>query len=210
MEFNGVDNPYAIKTIHNNTDLNVEDLIVTHNKRKSTRLKVYNKIYSKCCNKLKYINDVLLERECYFSTPGFSWELPLYQPKAALGFVMVKLRGKGFDVKYVDNDKIYINWNKLVESAMNDNYPASKLNADGISVDIADTTVPKPTNIPLKDERFNKFDIEGCGGDCCKNGNGNGGDSSHSTPKVSKQQKLELARQQQQYRIKNMLNRKHY
>ena len=191
----------------NNDDLNVEDLIVTHNRRKHTRLKIYNKIYTKCCNKIKYINDVLLERECYFSTPGFVWELPLYQHKAALGFVMIKLRGKGFDVKYANNNKIYINWNKLVESAMNDSYPASKLNADGITMDIADTTVPKPTNVSVKDDRFHKFETEGCGGDCCTNKKGKSrGEITHQ----SKKRKLEMARQQQQHKIKNMIKYRHY
>lgn len=188
-------------------DINVEQLVVTHNRRKGTRLKVYNEIYSKCCNKIKYINDVLLERECYFSIPTFRWGLPFYQHKAALGFIMIKLRGKGFDVHYVNDDQMYINWNKLVESAMTDNYPA-RLTADGIDIDFADTTVPKPTNIHLKDERFNKLEMEGCGGECCSNKKIHA--QSKETKQTSKSQRLELARQQQQSRIKNMLRHKKY
>lgn len=190
----------------NDNDINVEQLVVTHNRRKDTRFKVYNEIYGKCCNKIKYINDVLLERECYFSIPTFRWGLPFYQHKAALGFIMIKLRGKGFDVHYTSDDQVYINWNKLVETAMNDNYPARQMTADGISMDIADTTVPKPTNIAVKDERFNKLETEGCGGECCTQKQIHS--KSQESKRVSKRQRLELARQQQQSRIKNMLRYK--
>lgn len=188
-----------ISTNQKLTDIDVDDLITTHNTRKRTRLKVYNEIYSKCCNKIKYINDVLLERECKFTIPRFRWGLPLFQHKAALGFVMIRLRGKGFDVKYIDNDKIYINWNKLVESVVNDSYPAIKYSADGIRIDVADTTVPKPSNI--KDERFNKMEQEGCGGECCK---AKKQDLKKNRP-IIKKQRLELARQQQQSKIRHML-----
>lgn len=183
-------------------DIDVTQLVTKHNKRKDTRLKIYNDIYAKCCNKIRYINDVLFERECYFSIPTFKVGLPLYQHKAALGFVMIKLRGKGMDVSYVNNDTIYINWNKLIENAMNDNYPAYKLSADGIDIDVADTTVPKPDNIPSKDDRFDKVEAFGCSGECCVK-------KDTSEPKsFSKTQRLEMARQQQQYRIEYLLHNK--
>lgn len=188
--------------------LNVNQLVITHNRRKDTRQKVYNDIYKKCCNKIKYINDVLLERECYFSIPTFRWGLPFYQHKAALGFIMIKLRGKGMDVHYTNEGQIYINWNKLVEEAMNDNYPARQMTADGIPMDIADTTVPKPTNISMKDERFHKLEMEGCGGECCTTKKNHA--NSTEVKRVSKKQRLELARQQQQDRIKNMLRYKKF
>jgi hypothetical protein len=193
----------------NSDDLNVADLVITHNKRKDTRLKVYNQIYQKCVNKIKYINDVLLEREAYFSIPTFRWGLPFYQHKAALGFIMIKLRGKGFDVHYVDDGTIYINWNKLVETAMNDSYPARQLaSADGIAMDIADTTVPKPSNIAIKDDRFHKLETEGCGGECCTEKKITSMDPQHK--RVNKKQRLEAARQQQQSRIRDMLKYKNY
>lgn len=196
----------------NRGDIDVNDLIVTHNKRKDTRLKIYDEIYKKCCNKIKYINDTLLERECYFSIPRFRWGLPLYQHKAALGFIMIKLRGKGFDVKFVESyeNSIYINWHKLVEQAMNDSYPGRfehRQDADGISMDIADTTVPKPDNIPVKDERFQKLAHEGCGGDCCKTKNASFEDHTKSRG-ATRKQRLELARQQQQHRIQDLLRYK--
>lgn len=183
-------------------DIDVTQLVTTHNKRKDTRLKIYSDIYSKCCNKIRYVNDVLFERECYFSIPTVRWGLPLYQHKAALGYVMIKLRGKGMEVSYDSDNTLYINWNKLIESAMNDNYPAYKMSTDGIEMDIADTTVPKPDNIPSKDERFDKLENLGCGGDCCKE------KSSNEVKPLSKNQRLEIARQQQQYKIENLLHRK--
>ena len=189
-------------------DINVEDLVITHNKRKDTRLKVYNQIYSKCINKIKYINDVLLERDCNFSIPAFRWGLPFYQHKAALGFIMIKLRGTGFDVHYINEDQIYINWNKLVETAMNDTYPARNYTADGIPMDFGDTTVPKPSNISLKDERFHKLEMEGCGGECCTQKKISSQDPERK--RVTKKQRLENARQQQQSRISNLLKYKKY
>lgn len=183
-------------------DIDVTQLVTTHNKRKDTRLKIYSDIYSKCCNKIRYVNDVLFARECYFSIPTVRWGLPLYQHKAALGYVMIKLRGKGMEVSYDSDNTLYINWNKLIESAMNDNYPAYKMSTDGIEMDIADTTVPKPDNIPSKDERFDKLENLGCGGDCCKE------KSSNEVKPLSKNQRLEIARQQQQYKIENLLHRK--
>lgn len=193
----------------NSDELNVADLVHTHNKRKNTRLKTYERIYRKCENKIKYINDVLLERETFFNISPFEVGLPIYQHNAALGFIMIKLRGKGFDVHYADDGSIYINWNKLVETAMNDSYPARQLtNADGIAMDIADTTVPKPSNIALKDDRFHKLQTEGCGGECCTEKKISSLDPTKK--KINKKQKLEAARQQQQNRIQNMLKYKNY
>lgn len=209
----------------NNDDINVEDLVHTHNRRKNTRQKIYDEIYSKCVHKIKYINDILLEKECYFSIPSFRWGLPFYQRRAALGYIMIKLRGKGFDVHYVNKgveydqdpyqqygdtnaDTIYINWNKLVESVMNDKYPARQLNADGIDMDIADTTVPKPSNVNVKDDRFTKLETEGCGGECCEVKKIQSRDPERK--RITKKQKLEMARQQQQNRIQNMLKYKNY
>jgi hypothetical protein len=190
-------------------DINVENLVITHNRRKDTRLKVYNKIYTKCVNKIKYINDVLLERDCYFSIPHFRWGLPFYQHKAALGFIMIKLRGKGFEVKYVNDDAIYINWNKIVESAMNDSYPARHLaSIDGVEMDIGDTTVPKPSNVTMKDDRFHKLEMEGCGGECCQDKKIQAQDPERK--RVTKKQHLEIARQQQQSRIQDLLRYKNY
>lgn len=184
-------------------DIDVPALVTTHNKRKDTRLKVYKTIYSKCCAKIKYINDVLFEKECYFNIPTFRWGLPLYQHKAAIGYVMICLRGKGMDVKYLNDNTIYINWSKLIENAMNDAFPARNLDTiDGLNMDVADTTVPKPTNITLRDERFDKFEAEGCGGECCK-------EKIQEKPKqISKSQRLEYARQQQQYKINDLIRRK--
>jgi hypothetical protein len=184
-------------------DIDINSLVTTHNKRKDTRLKVYKDIYSKCCIKIKYINDVLFERECYFSVPAFRWGCPAYQHKAALGYVMICLRGKGMDVRYLNDDTIYINWSKLIDNAMNDAFPARNLDTiDGLNVDTADTTVPKPTNITLRDDRFDKIAMEGCGGDCCK-------EKESEKPKVlNKSHRLELARQQQQYKINNLIRRK--
>jgi hypothetical protein len=121
---------------------------------------------------------------------------------------MIKLRGKGFDVHYVNDDQIYINWNKLVETAMSDNYPARSLTADDINMDIADTTVPKPDNISLKDERFHKLETEGCGGECCIEKKIQSYDPGRK--RITKKQRLEMARQQQQSRISNLLRYKKY
>lgn len=206
-----------------NNDIDVNQLVTRHNKRKDTRLKIYSDIYAKCCAKIKYINDVLFERECYFNIPNVRWGLPLYQHKAALGFVMIRLRGKGMDVHYVNEDTLYINWNKLIEGAMNDAYPAYRIGefdtVDGIINNglegIADTTVPKPSNISgglpslttmnmYKDDRFDKIETMGCTGDCCKE------KQTEEAKQPNKKQKLEIARQQQQHKIENLLIRNKY
>lgn len=188
-------------------DINVDELVTRHNKRKDTRLKIYSDIYAKCCAKIKYINDVLFERECYFNIPHVRWGLPLYQHKAALGFVMIRLRGKGMDVHYVNENTLYISWNKLIESAMNDAYPAYKIGTtEGILDEsgIGDTTVPKPTNIPYKDDRFEKLEATGCTGECCVSKTVN--KPTHD-PTPTRKQRLEIARQEQQYKIENLLIR---
>lgn len=183
----------------NSDDINVSELVTTHNTRKQTRMKTYMEIYSKCCSKIKYVNDVLLKRECIFSIPSVTWGLPYYQHKAALGFIMIKLRGKGFNVKYANNDAIYINWEKIVDEIMNG--PRKDRMSNTSELGIADTTVPKISNIKYKDERFQKLGKNGCEGDCCKN----------ETKKISKiqhtKQNLEYARQQQQQKIIKMLKK---
>ena len=92
------------------------DLIDTHTRRRNQRAKVYEKVYPKCCQRIRHANDILYAKECTFNVPTLElWGgTPLYQVNAVIGDIMIRLKQKGFDVRYLPPDGSFINWKKAV------------------------------------------------------------------------------------------------
>lgn len=179
----------------NTRDIDPLELIETHDRKKQFRIQIYEDIYSKCCQKIRYVNDVLYKKECTFNVPEVRWGLPRYHIHAVLSYILIKLRGKGFHVAYIPPTQIYINWRKIVDTLSS---PSPVV----YEFDLKESTVPKPTNTKLGgDERFERLERDGCGGDCCTK-------SSPKKKHISRKQRLELARQRNQEEIKSILRSK--
>lgn len=171
--------------------INPLDLIETHTKKKEARLKIYEEIYEKCCQKIYYVNNTLYGKECKFEVPYVRWGLPFYHINAVLLYIMIKLRGQGFKVRTLPPNAIHIDWHNILETfsapmefkfEMDEPERTGTPNIKSVSV--------------VGDDRFDDLDKNGCGGDCCKK---------RPEKPVSKKQRLELERQRQQDEIKSVL-----
>jgi len=174
--------------------INPLDLIDTHNKKKEARIQIYEEIYEKCCQKIRYVNDVLYAKECTFSIPFVRWGLPFYHMNAVVLYIMIKLRGLGFRVSHMNENKIYISWQNIVQSLSNPMEFRFEMD------EVEKTATPEKEAITFGgDERFDHLEKHGCGGDCCK--------KNPKRDKLSRKQRLELERQRQQDEIKSVLTK---
>ena len=173
--------------------INPLELIDTHNKKKEARIQIYEEIYEKCCQKIRYVNDVLYAKECTFSIPFVRWGLPFYHINAVILYIMIKLRGLGFRVTHINENQIFISWKNIVQSL-------SSPMEFRFEMDEVETTTPEKKTVDFGgDERFDHLEKHGCGGDCCK--------KNPKKDKLSKKQRLELDRQRQQDEIKSVLTK---
>jgi hypothetical protein len=181
-------------------DIDVGQLVQSHSRRKEQRQQVYEMVYRKCCHRIRYANDVQYVKECYFRVPEIQlWNgIPRYEIKAVIAYVMIKLKQKGFDVKFQPPDGVMVNWERLVaKQAKTANVPAEiRFPVDEI------TTKAKPLDqMATVAERLMKLP---CKSDCCS-----GPDSMPGGAlKVSREARLEEERKRQQEEIDKLISRR--
>ena len=173
-----------------NKGINPLELIETHNKKKEARIQIYEEIFQKCCEKIKYVNDTLYGKECKFTVPFVRWGLPFYHMNAVVLYVMIKLRGLGFRVTHLQQNVIYISWQSIVQNFSN---PMEF----SFEMDEIQPNVEAKVETFGGDERFDHIEKHGCGGDCCK--------KNTQPKKINRKQRLELERQRQQDEIRGVL-----
>ena len=180
-------------------DINTSDLVDSHTRRKNQRAKIYERVYRKCCQRIRYTNDVLYAKECMYKVPEVQlWGgIPNYQVNAVLSYMMLRLKQKGFDVKYVPTDSIYISWERVVAG---DSKVAVESNIIRYELDEVQTTVPKQLDyVATPRERLMH---EGCNRDCCVGPNAN------QPRKLSRKDQLEMERKKQQIEIDKVIKEK--
>lgn len=113
---NRLGNPFGGAADAIGDDINVGDLVGAHNYRREQRAQVYEMMYRKCCSRIRHANDIQYSREVIFYVPEVQlWNgVPRYQINAVIGYIMIKLKQKGFDVKFQAPNAILINWERLV------------------------------------------------------------------------------------------------
>lgn len=94
----------------NEDDISLSNLYRKRFDREKTRLETYQQIYRKVMNKIMFVNNVYEGTEYLYSVPPFISGKPLFDARSCVAFVMVKLKKKGFIVKYVHPNLIYVNW----------------------------------------------------------------------------------------------------
>lgn len=174
-------------------DISTNDLLDTHTKRRNQRVKVYERVYRKCCQRIRHANDILYAKECIFKVPELElWGgTPLYQVNAVIGYIMLRLKQKGFDVRYLPPDSVMIDWKKAVNGDV-----AFKSDVIRYELDELNTSVPKLDHVATIRERLIH---EGCKGECCSN------DPNKPPKLVNKKQQLELERRKQQLEIDRVI-----
>ena len=176
-------------------DINVSDLVDVHKKRREQRQQIYEMVYRKCCQRIRYANDVQYVRECSFRVPEIQlWNgIPRYECKAVIAYIMIRLKQKGFDVKFEAPDGIMINWARIVANN-HQSGPSKEINLR-VGFDESVSTVP---HLETSKERL-YHDIATCKNECCSKKNPRYRDY------VSNSAKKELEMRNQQDEIERLI-----
>lgn len=97
------------------SDINVEELSNVHNRRVQARAEIYDKMYKRCWERIKRLNNRFYAKDMVFRLPPMQPGYPLYNTKCCLAYIVIKLRQQGFFAKYVEPNSIYISWKTLLE-----------------------------------------------------------------------------------------------
>lgn len=178
-------------------DINTSDLLDSHIRRRNQRAKICERVYRKCCQRIRHANDVLYAKECLYKVPPVQlWGgVPTYQVPVVVGYIMIRLKQKGFDVRYLPPDGVQISWKKAVSGDTFTKFDTTvKYELDEIA-----SAGPKLSHLATAQERMLH---EGCKGECC------GGDLGRPQRVVNKKQLLELERRKQQLEIDRLIQQK--
>lgn len=162
-------------------DIDVNELVGAHNKRKQQRTQICEMVYRKCCNRIRYAKEVQYVKECYFKVPEVQlWGgVPSYNLNQVVGYIMIRLKDKGFDVKFIPPDGVLINWGRIVNrnakpttviqsnSFFEEGLPAVEAPEKVIryELDEIDTRPRKPRGEDATP--VDRLIHKGCTGDCC-------------------------------------------
>lgn len=183
-------------------DIDTTELITAHNRRREQRAKVYERIYRKCCHRIRYANDVQYVRECYFQVPEVQlWGgVPRYQINAVIAYIMIRLKQKGFDVRFHPPDGVMINWSRLVagDSAALSFAPSENKGERVIRYEL-DEELSKAKPLDQVATPAERLVHRGCKGDCCTN------PDVMKPKRVSRRKQIELERRRQQDEIDRLI-----
>lgn len=180
-------------------DINVGSLVGAHSKRREQRQQIYEMVYRKCCHRIRYANDVQYVKECIFRVPEVQlWNgVPRYQTNAVISYIMIRLKQKGFDVKFQRPDGVLVNWQRLVSGEKS--VPASEQTEIRFKLDEEATTVKPLDQMATPAERLVH---DSCKGDCCTKPDPMRPDA------VSKAAQKEMERRRQQEEIDRLINKR--
>ena len=74
------------------------------------KLKIYEKIASKCFKKIKETSDNE-ETYCFFKIPIYIPGIPIYNLTECVLYLLNLLHEKGFKARYCDNEMMFVSWN---------------------------------------------------------------------------------------------------
>ena len=77
--------------------INLFELTKIHKRKQKNKEKVYEDILNDCHKKIYNVVKINNKSECMFQIPMYKFGLPLYNQKACLAYVLIKLRKNGFD-----------------------------------------------------------------------------------------------------------------
>lgn len=106
----------------------VQDIYKVQKEKDKQRLKIYERILSKCFKKIKELS-LHEETFCFFEMPEYIPGSPLYNMTECVIFMVNSLQDKGFKARYVDPFMIFITWSipkpelKRKEILMIQNHP---------------------------------------------------------------------------------------
>lgn len=113
--------------------VSINELHDVHRRKKKNHQVIYQKIYDKCCARIKHANNILFLKECVYNIPTILWGHPLYDMKACACFLILRLRKEGFTVNYSYPNTLQISWHYNEEAEeledmenLNDSYEENR------------------------------------------------------------------------------------
>ena len=97
--------------------LRVSDLNKTSLKKANSNKQIYISLLEKCYSQIKQKNDNMCTN-LIFTLPPFGLGLPLYNMDHAMLYIMRKLEKGGFYIRLLEQNKIYIDWNKNITKSV--------------------------------------------------------------------------------------------
>lgn len=97
-------------------DLDISKLHKKHSEREKQARLAFETVYQKCREKILYTNNSLYKTECNFTVPKLVFGLPLFNIKACICYIKIKLKKQMFEVKYIPENTLYITWHKQPDS----------------------------------------------------------------------------------------------
>lgn len=174
-------------------DIDPLELVSVHAKRRKYRQAIYERFYRKCCERIRYANDVQYVRECFFEVPEIVlWEgIPRYEVSAVIAYIMLRLHDKGFDVRFKPPNGVFVNWTRLVRE--HGGKTAAETTVVRYELDEKSTKAERHVATPAQ-----QILHKGCAGQCCKAG-------AQKPKAASRKSRLERERRRQQEEIDRLV-----
>jgi len=101
--------------------LDIDELYEKQHKRDMKQLSIYNKLLNRIHKRIKHITRVKKnETHIFYNVPEYIFGEPIYDNKDCTGYLVAKLEGNGFNVKYLHPNTLFISWNNWVPSYVRD------------------------------------------------------------------------------------------
>ena len=101
--------------------LDIDELYEKQHKRDMKQLSIYNKLLNRIHRRIKHITRVKKnETHIFYNVPEYIFGEPIYDNKDCTGYLVAKLEGNGFNVKYLHPNTLFISWNNWVPSYVRD------------------------------------------------------------------------------------------
>ena len=101
--------------------INIHNLHKEILEREGKKNKIYEQVYLKAINKIKYTNKYSDSCYCLFQCPNVIYGSPLYDINACIMYIMKKLMDNYFTVQYAEPNLIFISWQNIPRKQVNKN-----------------------------------------------------------------------------------------
>jgi hypothetical protein len=97
--------------------INIDDLYEKKRQYDLTKLNLFNKILNRIHVRIKTISRQKIDEQfCWFIVPEIIIGVPKYDQGACIAYLMDKLKGNGFNVRYIHPNALFISWLHWVPS----------------------------------------------------------------------------------------------
>jgi len=97
--------------------------------REGKKNKIFENVYLKVINKIKYTNKFSSDCYCLFQCPNFVYGCPLYDLNSCIIYIMNKLVSNYFQVQYGSPNLLFISWQNIPNpSKANNSYEMNESN----------------------------------------------------------------------------------